>query len=78
MNDFNNQDENMIPVKGHNNLFRDRNTGAIINNDKSAYSNYIRMKQQKQNERNELDMIKSDIEEIKSLLRELTNGSRQN
>lgn len=79
MSDLNNNSENnLIPVKGHSNLFRDKNTGAIVNNDTSAYANYIRMKEQKQKEKNELDMIKSDIEEIKSLLRELTNGSRQN
>jgi len=74
----NNSEKELIPVKGHTNLFRDKNTGAIVNSDTSAYSNYIRMKEQKQKERNELDTIKSDIEEIKSLLRELTNGSRQN
>lgn len=76
MDEINTSEENLIPVKGHNNLFRDKNTGAIVNNDTSAYNNYLRMKEQKKKERNELDMIKSDIEEIKSLLRELTNGSR--
>lgn len=76
MTNSNESENELIPVKGHSNLFRDRNTGAIINNDKSGYNNYIRMKQQKQNEKNELDTIKRDIEEIKSLLRELTNGSR--
>ena len=76
MTNSNESENNLIPVKGHNNLFRDRETGAIINNDTSGYANYIRMKQQKQNEKNELDMIKRDIEEIKSLLKELTNGSR--
>ncbi len=67
---------NLIPVEGHNNLFRDRETGAILNNDKSGYMQYIRLKEQKQKEKNELDQIKKDIDEIKSLLRELTNGSR--
>lgn len=70
--------DEMIPVKGHNNLFRDRETGAIVNTDKSAYMNYIKMKDQRQKEKNELDAIKSDIAEIKSLLREITNGSRSN
>jgi len=75
---MNTEDENLIPVEGHGNLFRDRFTGAIVNTDRSAYSNYIRMKEQKQKEKDELNQIKSDIEEIKSLLKELTNGSRQN
>ena len=70
--------EDLIPVEGHTNLFRDRVTGAIVNTNTSGYSQYQQMKQRKQNERRELDTIKSDIEEIKTLLRELTNGSRSN
>jgi vesicle coat complex subunit len=68
----------LIPVEGHNNLFRDRNTGAILNNDKSGYVQYVRLKEQKQKERNEIDQLKKDIDEIKSLLREIINGPRQN
>jgi hypothetical protein len=36
----------------------------------------MKMKQRKQTEREELDTLKKDIEEIKSLLRELANGSK--
>jgi vesicle coat complex subunit len=68
----------LIPVEGHNNLFRDRNTGAILNNDKSSYVQYIRLKEQKQKEKNEIDQLKKDIDEIKSLLREIIDGPRQN
>jgi vesicle coat complex subunit len=66
----------LIPVEGHNNLFRDRNTGAILNNDKSSYVQYVRLKEQKQRERHEIDQLKKDIDEIKSLLREIIDGSR--
>ena len=68
--------EDLIPVEGHNNLFRDRNTGAIINDDSSGYVQYKKMKQRRQTEREELDILKKDIEEIKSLLKEITNGPR--
>jgi len=68
--------EDLIPVEGHTNLYRDRETGAIVNNDTSGYSHYMRMKQRRQTEREELDILKKDIEEIKSLLKELTNGPR--
>ena len=78
MNWMNPEYEDLIPVEGHQNLYRDRNTGSIVNTDKSNYDRYIKTKRLKQNERKELDTIKSDIEEIKSLLRELTNGSRSN
>lgn len=70
--------EDLIPVEGHKNLYRDRNTGSIVNTDKSNYNNYMKVKRLKQTEKEELDTIKADIEEIKSLLRELTNGSRSN
>jgi hypothetical protein len=68
--------EDLIPVEGHMNLFRDKETGAIVSTDTSGYSNYMRMKQRRQTEREELDTLKKDIEEIKSLLKEITNGSK--
>tara|TARA_R100000152_G_C6602853_1_gene59354 strand:- start:244 stop:438 length:195 start_codon:yes stop_codon:yes gene_type:complete len=61
----------MIPVEGHKNLYRDENSGAIINHDSLGYSQYMKMKNRKLNEREELDRMKSDIEEIKSLLKEI-------
>jgi len=72
------EDSNFIPVEGHNNLFRDRQTGAILNKDKSAYLNYMRLNEIKEKEKNEINEIKKDIDEIKSLLKELINGPRQN
>lgn len=72
------EDFNLIPVEGHSNLFRDKNTGAILNKDRSAYINYMKMKEIKQKEKNEIDEMKKDIDEIKSLLKEIINGSRQN
>ena len=72
------EEKDLIQVESEHNLFRDRSTGAIINTDTAGYAQYQRMKQKRQTERAELDMIKNDIEEIKSLLRELANGSRSN
>ena len=69
------EDKDLIKVENEQNLFRDRNTGAIINNDSAGYAQYMKMKKRRQTEREELDTIKSDIEEIKLLLRQLTNGS---
>ena len=61
--------EDLIPVEGHSNLFRDKNTGAIVNTDSSGYAQYKKLKQRRQTEREELDILKKDIEEIKSLLK---------
>ena len=70
------EQDDLIKVEGEQNLFRDRNTGAIINTDTAGSNRYMKMKQRKQTEREELDTLKKDIEEIKTLLRELTNGSK--
>lgn len=63
----------MIPVEGHKNLFRDENTGAILNVDSNAYSSYVAARNKKSDERAELDRMKEDIDEIKQLLKNLTN-----
>jgi hypothetical protein len=66
----------MIPVEGHKNLFRDEKSGAIVNTDTIGYSQYIKIKSEKQKQKEEIDQIKNDIDEIKTLLRELINGSK--
>ncbi len=66
----------MIPVEGHKHLYRDENSGAIVNCDAIGYSQYIIMKSEKQKQKEEIDQIKTDVEEIKFLLREIINGSK--
>lgn len=68
----------MIPVKGHPNLYRDEQTGAIVNCDNNSYSQYMNSINNRMNQRHEIEDMKKDIDEIKSLLKELINGSRQN
>jgi hypothetical protein len=66
----------MIPVKGHPNLYRDEKSGAIVNTDTNAYTQYVNSLRNRETQKNEIDKIKDDINEIKSLLRELLDGSR--
>jgi len=66
----------MIPVKEHPNLYRDENSGAIINCDDQAYNQYMSTINNKKRERYEIDQIKNDISEIKSLLVEILNGTK--
>lgn len=72
----------MIPVKGHPELYRDERTGAILNLDNTSYQNYIQNKNmkeaQKLSQKNEIEQLKKDVSEIKSLLMELINESRRN
>ena len=61
----------MIPVEGHKNLYRDK-SGAIVNTDISGYNQYIQMRSSKRTQKEELDKMKRDIEEIKSMLKQIT------
>tara|TARA_B100000519_G_C14214136_1_gene424103 strand:- start:736 stop:930 length:195 start_codon:yes stop_codon:yes gene_type:complete len=61
----------MIPVKDHKNLYRDEKSGAILNTDTDGFKQYKKMKRFKSNQRDEIERMKQDIEEIKSLLREI-------
>jgi hypothetical protein len=67
----------MIPVQGHPNLYRDENSGAIINYDDLAYNQYVNSLNNRQNQKKEIDNLKNEISEIKSLLKQLLerNGS---
>ena len=61
----------MIPVKDHKNLYRDEKSGAILNTDTDGFKQYKKMKRFKSNQRDEIEKMKQDIEEIKSLLKEI-------
>jgi len=63
----------MIKVEGHSNLYRDENTGAIVNCDITGYNQYVNSITQKDLRKKELDEMKKDINEIKFLLREILN-----
>ena len=63
----------MIPVEGHKNLFRDEKTGAIINMDTAGYSTYMSDKRRNSDKQAELDEMKSEIEALKTMLKELAS-----
>ena len=67
-----------VRVKGHSDLVRNPMTNAIINTNKSKYEEYISRRNIKKSEtqkvqdlENELSCIKDDLNEIKSLLKEI-------
>ena len=51
----------MIPVQGHDHLFRDEKTGAIVNEDQSSYQTYMQMKKKKKKNRAEIYEMKNYI-----------------
>ena len=66
----------MIPVEGHKNLYRDKDSGAILNTDSSGYNQYMQMKSTRLTQREELDKMREDIDEIKFLLKQIINIPR--
>ena len=68
-------------VKGHTHLVRDLKSQAIINTDSDAYARYMARKA-KQNRKDddmravvrEVNSLKSEMTEIKKLLKEIKNG----
>ena len=63
----------MKKVEGLANLYRDEESNAIINTDKAAYDNYINVRRVNSDKRAEMDDMKKELAELKSLLKELTS-----
>ena len=72
---------NYHKVKDNSDLVRDPNTGAILNTNSLDYDKYVAQRDAKNVEHKKTENIERDIstlrqelDEIKSLLRELVNG----
>jgi len=70
-------------MKGHKDLARDPKTNAIVNVNNLEYTQYLSRREVKveknqkvQTIEEDLANVKSEINEIKSLLKELLNGPR--
>ena len=68
-------------VEGHTNLVRDLKTQAIVNSDSDAYARYMARKTKQAEKEDELrgvvreiNTIKAEMFEIKSLIKEKLNG----
>ena len=73
---------NFIPVEGNTDLVRDPNTDQIINTNNSQYEHYIARRKKRKFEKEkslsveeDLAGLKTEMSEIKSLLKELVNGN---
>jgi len=65
----------VIPVKGHKHLFRDERSGAIVNTDTQGYLQYKKLQQQKNIQENEIQRLRNEVDELKSLISGLINKS---
>ena len=66
---------NKIKVEGHSNLYRDANSGAVINTNHSEYERYMKAKANRDGMVSEINNLKQELDEIKQLLKQLTNGN---
>ena len=72
----------LVKVKDHQNLMRDPTSNGIMNTNKSEYDEYIARRDAAEKSKNsevtmkeDLDNLKGEINEIKSLLKELVHGN---
>ena len=70
-----------LKVEGHGELYRDSTTNSIVNRNTSDYNRYMSQKKTKNEEaekvgtmEQDLTHLKNEINEIKSLLKDLVNG----
>jgi hypothetical protein len=61
----------MIPVEGHKGLYRDEKSNAIVNCNDYEYQEYLRVKNSTLDEKGEIENLKTELTEIKSLLAKL-------
>ena len=62
--------KNLSKVKDHPHLYRDEDTGAILNYDTVGYNQRLRKIERQKSQKEELDEMKKDIDEIKTLLKQ--------
>ena len=58
----------MIRVEGHKNLYRDENSGAIINTDSHGYSQYKKSRNIRLTQKEEIDGMKRILKKLKIYL----------
>ena len=70
--------EKYLKVKSEDSLVRDVDSNAIVNQDKSEFDKFLELSQKKYEEkvkfdnmRSDLDSLKEDMNEIKTLLRNI-------
>ena len=60
---------NKVKVKDSGSLYRDQESGAILNCSDSEYNSYLKLKEQKLKEVDEMDKLKNDVDELKDMMK---------
>ena len=61
----------LIPVEGFESLHRDSNTNAIVNTNKQEYESYLRRKNISEKQKQKIDCIENELEDVKGELKEI-------
>lgn len=60
-----------VKVDGHSNLYRDINSGAVVNSNVEEFERYKQSKLKRESMINEINILRQEVSEIKQLLKEL-------
>ena len=64
---------NKIKVKDSGSLYRDEESGAILNCSDSEYNSYLKLKEKKMRDVSEMDKLKNDVDELKDMMKLILN-----
>ena len=64
-----------LKIDGQTSYARDTESGAIININTSEFNQMKKIRENRKNKENELDVLKNEVSEIKSLLKQLLEKS---
>ena len=67
--------KNLSKVKDYPHLYRDEDTGAILNYDTISYNQRLRKIEKQKSQKEELDEIKKDNDEIKTLIKQFLQNN---
>jgi hypothetical protein len=62
-----------LMVDGHPSLYRDVESGAIVNDNTYEYESYMKSYQMRQNKSQKIDIIENELQDLKSELNEIKN-----
>jgi|TARA_B100001939_G_C16607590_1_gene473696 cell division protein FtsB len=65
-----------VQVEQDSSLYKNTETGAVINVNDQAYTNYMKMKQRKSKQNREIDQLKDEISELKGMLKTLLDNNK--
>jgi predicted transcriptional regulator len=58
-------------VDGHPGLYRDTTSGAIVNDNSYEYESYMKSHQMRQNKSQKIDKLEGDLQELKTEINEI-------